>query len=510
MDEEQKEAVQRRVNPWRTFLKNPDRISVLAADIAKDFREVVEPLGLKAQVVACDKEACVRYYDALLSYFDPSELCIVFSKSHYDEEERYALYKPHYLEDGERKKIIQNFKKRLTDEERAKGNNLKILIVCNMLLTGFDAPIEQTMYLDSPLRDHNLLQAVARTNRPYDDKITKVEKQFGRIVDYVGIFQNYMAALAYDPADIGEFEDVDTLVATFPKVLEEAMEPFAGITLEDSYECSIAIVRVLSTLDQAEFEGSYRDVLQLWEAVSPHPGLLPYRVRYQWLCEIYEIYLEEFKRIDFDAEIYAAKTRKLIHDSIKLIKFRGHLPEVNIDARYIENLETSKLSPDDKAEKIIRDIETVIRVHEADSPVYQEFQDRLERLIQEKSQQAKTIEQVLDELAGLYRELDEVASLPERMGFAERGEFDVYMELKQVLGSRFDDAVARAFSAELAKLAKRKAYAGWQDNTQELKRLRADIKVLALDEAYESTGIADNEEWLDALIKRLIQHYGLE
>jgi len=510
LDEDQKEAVQRRVRPWRTFLKNPDRIEILAADMAKDYREVVEPLGLKAQVVACDKEACVRYYDALVKFFDPSELCIVFSQSHYDEEERYKLYSPHYLEDSERKTIIQNFKKRLTDEERGRGNNLKILIVCNMLLTGFDAPIEQTMYLDSPLRDHNLLQAVARTNRPYDDKVTKVAKEFGRIVDYVGIFQNYMEALAYDPADIGEFEDVAKLVDTFPDVLEEAMLPFAGIKLEDSYECSIAIVRVLSTLDQGVFEGSFRDVLQLWEAVSPHPGLLPHRTRYQWLCEIYEIYLEEFKRIDFDAEIYAAKTRKLIHDSIKLIKFRGHLPEVSIDARYIENLESSKLSPDDKAEKIIRDIETVIRIHEAESPVYYEFQDRLEQLIKEKAQHAKSIEQILEELAGLYQELDDVASLPERMGFAERCEFDVYMELKRALGDKFDDALVRAFSGALTKLAKRRAYAGWQDNPQELKRLRPDIKVLALDDAYEQAGIADNDELLDVLIKRLIQHYGLE
>ena len=80
-------------------------------------------------------------------------------------------------------------------KEQRLGNNLKILIVCNMLLTGFDVPIEQTMYLDSPIRDHNLLQAVARTNRPYDDKISKLSKDFGRIVDYIGIFQNYKDAL---------------------------------------------------------------------------------------------------------------------------------------------------------------------------------------------------------------------------------------------------------------------------------------------------------------------------
>jgi type I restriction enzyme R subunit len=123
----------------------------LAKDIADYFRSVREPLGFKAQLVACDREACVLYYNELLKYFDPSEMVVVFSRNQYEEAEQYALYKDHYLEEGELKKIIKRFRRRITDEEKQAGNNLKILIVCNMLITGFDAPIEQTMYLDSPL-----------------------------------------------------------------------------------------------------------------------------------------------------------------------------------------------------------------------------------------------------------------------------------------------------------------------------------------------------------------------
>ncbi|HUM89206.1 MAG TPA: hypothetical protein PKV50_06725, partial [Prolixibacteraceae bacterium] len=133
------------------------------------------------------------------------------------------------------------------------------------------------MYLDSPIRDHNLLQAVARTNRPYDDKVTKLSKEFGRIVDYVGIFQNYKEALNYDPEDIGEFEDVESLVLTFPKVLNEAFEPFEDIKLEDTYECAMNIIRKLSELDHGKFENSFREVVQLWESISPHPKLREHR-----------------------------------------------------------------------------------------------------------------------------------------------------------------------------------------------------------------------------------------
>jgi len=231
--------VEKRVQPWKTFLKHPERVETLAKDIATDYREMVEPQGYKAQIVACDKEACVLYYNELLKYFDRSEIAIIFSTGHYEEGEKYALYVDHYKEDYERKRIIKQFKKRITEVENKLGNNLKVLIVCNMLLTGFDAPIEQTMYLDSPLRDHNLLQAVARTNRPYDDSVTKLSKEFGRIVDFVGIFQNYKDALNYDPADIGEFEDINSLALTFPKVLDRAFKPFEEIVLEDSYECSV-------------------------------------------------------------------------------------------------------------------------------------------------------------------------------------------------------------------------------------------------------------------------------
>ncbi len=369
LEEDQKRQVEQKVQPWKTIMKKHERIEVLAKDIAKDFKERLEPQGFKAQVVTIDKEACVLYYNELLKYFDKSELQIIFSTGQYDTGERYDMFSPFYLTDEERKQKIDNFKKRITEEELAKGNNLKIFIVCNMLLTGFDAPIEQTMYLDSPLRDHNLLQAVARTNRPYDygEGERKLSKEFGRIVDYVGIFQNYKEALNYDPKDIGEFEDVDSLLKTFPQALNAAFKSFVDITLEDSYECMMAIIRKLSEIDHGDFENKFHRVVQLWEAISPNPGLRPYRTKYQWLVTIYELYMEEFRRANFDVEFYAAQTRKLLQESTTLLDFRGHLPEIALDADYLKKLQETKLSPSDKAEKIIRDIETMIRSNQNSS-----------------------------------------------------------------------------------------------------------------------------------------------
>lgn len=509
LTEDQKRLVEKRVQPWKTFLKHPERIKTLAKDIAVDFKEKVEPQGYKAQIVACDKEACVFYYDELLKYFDRSEIAIIFSTGNYDEGEKYELFNDHHKEDAERKKFIKQFKRRITDEEQKMGNNLKILIVCNMLLTGFDAPIEQTMYLDSPLRDHNLLQAVARTNRPYDDKVTKLSKEFGRIVDYVGVFQNYKEALNYDPEDIGEFEDVHSLVMTFPNVLDNAFVPFETIKLEDSYECTMEIVRKLSEIDHGKFENDFREVVQLWEAISPDPALRDSKTKYLWLNEIYEIYLEEFKRLDFDAEIYAAKTRKLIQESSKLLNFKGHLPEISIDSNYLNKLKEVKLDPSDKAEKIIRDIETVIRQNELNSAVYVEFQNRLDDLIKQKKEESLAIEEILIRLGKLYTDLDDVTSLYQKMGFPDNGSFEFFTIIKNASGDAFNENLVREFSFEASDKIKAKLYPGWQEVPRELDRLEYEILLLSANPKFEELNIDKNRELIEHIMKAVLQNYKL-
>ena len=511
LTEDEKRLVEKQVQAWKVFLKHEDRIAVLAKDIAKDFRDVVEPQGYKAQVVACDKEACVLYYNKLLEYFDRSELTIIFSTGNYEEGERYQLFKDHYKEDKERRSLIAKFKRRITPEEQREGNNLKIIIVCNMLLTGFDAPIEQTMYLDSPIRDHNLLQAVSRTNRPYDDKVSKLSKEFGRIVDYVGVFENYKEALNYDPEDIGEFEDVESLVGQFPKVLEDAFKPFKDIKLEDTYECSMEIVRKLTELDQGKFEQDYREVIQLWEAISPHPKLRDHREQYLWLNEIYEIYLEEFKRLDFDSEIYAAKTRKLIQESAKLIDFKGHLPAVKIDSNYLNELKETKLSPSDKAEKIIRDIETVIRRNEANSAAYVEFQNRLDGLIKKKQKESVAIEQLLLELGELYSELDDIATLPQRMGFEDKGTFEIFTHIKNAQSDNFYEELTREFAKDVVdSVIRKKVYIGWQDVPNEVNRLRVNMEIFAAADKYQQLAIDDDSHLMDSIMLSVVKNFGLK
>ena len=166
------------------LVKAPERIQRICADIAEHFQEKVAPNGFGAQVVTFDRESCVLYKQALDEHLPPEASDIVMTVN--SGEDEYAPYRRD--RDAEEK---------LLDRFRDPADPLKILIVTSKLLTGFDAPILQAMYLDKPLRDHTLLQAICRTNRPYGE-----EKTHGLIVDYLGVFDDVAQAIQFDEEGI--------------------------------------------------------------------------------------------------------------------------------------------------------------------------------------------------------------------------------------------------------------------------------------------------------------------
>ena len=170
-------------------MKSPTRIDAIAKFVAQHFKENVEPMGFKAFMVGVDREACVLYKAALDKYLPAEYSSVVYSPAHNDGED----LKQHYLEENEEVTLRQNF--------AGKNKLPKILIVTEKLLTGYDAPILYAMYLDKPMRDHVLLQAVARVNRPYEDREGLV-KPCGLIFDFVGIFENLEKALAFDSDEV--------------------------------------------------------------------------------------------------------------------------------------------------------------------------------------------------------------------------------------------------------------------------------------------------------------------
>ncbi|MGH7288457.1 MAG: type I restriction endonuclease subunit R, partial [Myxococcota bacterium] len=194
----------------KAFLKAEDRVAKVAAFVARHFRENVEPLGYKAFLVGVDREgACALYKRALDRHLPPELSRVVYTAGQNDSE----LLADHHLREVEEKKVRKAFTK--------PGQDPKILIVTEKLLTGFDAPILYCMYLDKPMRDHALLQAIARVNRPYEDEGER-RKPSGVVVDFVGIFERLEKALRFDSEDVeGLVQDVEVLRERFAALMTD-------------------------------------------------------------------------------------------------------------------------------------------------------------------------------------------------------------------------------------------------------------------------------------------------
>jgi len=193
-DEEQAEIASR-APLMAAIVKAPGRIRAVVADLAAHYREKVEPHGFKALIVAFDRESCVLYKQELDQVMPPEAIDIVMS-----------VWQGDPLEWKQKYRRGKTDVERLLDRYRDPADPLKILIVNSQLLTTFDAPILQAMYLDKPMLEHHLLQAIRRTDRPYPNKT------HGLIVDYLGLLDSILRSHDFNYASLRlVFSNLDEL-----------------------------------------------------------------------------------------------------------------------------------------------------------------------------------------------------------------------------------------------------------------------------------------------------------
>ncbi|WP_329428061.1 HsdR family type I site-specific deoxyribonuclease [Streptosporangium sp. NBC_01495] len=277
LDEEEKRLLSKRAARMERLFKSSERIRLVCADLAKHFAEHVDPKGFKAQIVVYDKEACGLYKTELDQLLGEEASAIVVSsgKSTPEAVRRHLRSKP------EEERLLERF--------RDPADPLKILIVTAKLLTGFDAPILQTMYLDKVMKDHTLLQAVCRINRPY--ALGNQDKTHGTIVDYVGVFGHLDKALQFDEARMQDtVTSIRGLAAKLPAALTACLAYFPGVDRDlDGHEGLVEAQRLLTDPTVRDLFGREYMVLQrLWEALSPAPDLTQYRTDYTWLSQVYQ------------------------------------------------------------------------------------------------------------------------------------------------------------------------------------------------------------------------------
>jgi type I restriction enzyme R subunit len=215
--EELNKILDRAVN-LKNFLKGKDRVKQVAQYVADHYRENVEPLGYKAFLVGVDREACALYKEALDAILPKEYSEIVYTGNNNDP----AHLKKWHLEPTREKQIRKSFVK--------VGDWPKLLIVTEKLLTGFDAPILYAMYLDKPMRDHTLLQAIARVNRPYENEVQEMVKPHGFVLDFVGIFDKLEKALAFDSDEVNAIvKDLGLLKQLFKSKMESKVPAYLAL-----------------------------------------------------------------------------------------------------------------------------------------------------------------------------------------------------------------------------------------------------------------------------------------
>ncbi|MGE3275695.1 MAG: type I restriction endonuclease subunit R [Vicinamibacterales bacterium] len=345
------------------LVKAPERIRAICADIAEHFREKVAPNGFGAQVVTFDRASCVLYKKALDEHLPPEVSDVVMSVN--SGEDEYADYRRDRDEE-----------ERLLDRFRDPKDPLKILIVTSKLLTGFDAPILQTMYLDKPLRDHTLLQAICRTNRPYGE-----EKSHGLIVDYLGIFDDVALALQFDEKGVRKaVSNIAELVGLLPGAMQKCLAYFAGVDRDlQGYEGLIAAQECLPANDLKDaFAADFSVLSRIWEALSPSPVLSPLEKDYRWLVKVYESLKPSTGTGRLLWHRLGAKTIELIHENVHVDAIRDDLDTLVLDADLLEAV-LGSADPEKKAKEIAIKVDGRLRRH-AGNPKFKALAERLEDL----------------------------------------------------------------------------------------------------------------------------------
>ena len=393
-DVEEINRVLERAVTLRNMLKNPDRVRKVAAHVARHYTETIEPMGYKAFLVAVDREACALYKTALDDHLPPEWSRVVYSSGHNDPPELARWH----LSDDEERAVRKAFRK--PDEDP------KILIVTNKLLTGFDAPILYGMYLDKPMRDHVLLQAIARVNRPYEDDDGR-RKQNGLIVDYVGVFENLEKALAFDSEDVaGIVEDLKILQSRFAELMDQARVEFLGIggNLAGDKKVEAVIEAFRDPEERESFYGFYREVEELYEILSPDPSLRPYVDDFGSLSEIYRLLRATFEpHLPVDKS-FLRKTAELVRELSHTGRILDPTDVYVLDEGIIDMLTDTDKPDTVKVFNLVKVLEGQARKQGPQQPYLIPIGERATQIAEAFQQRLIDTQRALEELTALLEE----------------------------------------------------------------------------------------------------------
>jgi len=456
LSKNEKNELSRRVN-MKAIMYNPARIRKVCEHIAKHFKEKIEPNGYKGQVVVYDRECCLMYKAALDELLGEEASTIVMDTNN-DKEDRYKKYRRDRDAEG---KVLDTF--------RDPGSPLKLVIVTAKLLTGFDAPILQAMYLDKPMKDHTLLQAICRTNRTYDQG-----KTHGLIVDYIGIFDDVARALDFDENSMRQIiTNIEEIKKQLPALLKKCLSYFMGVdrTVE-GWEGLMAAQECLPTNKEKDaFAADYRVLNRAWDALSPDSFLNAYKPDYQWLSRVYESVKPTDGRGGLIWASLGAKTIELVHQNLTVGDADEDMEILALDADLIDDFLEKQKDLKKTTKKVEINLVAKIMKHAKD-PKFIKLGEKLETLREKHEQGLLTSIEFLKLLLELAKEAAQAEKevVPDQE--VDKG-IAALTELFNGVKNSNTPVIVERIVADIDSIVKIVRFDGWQSTTagkQEVKK----------------------------------------
>ena len=434
--EDDRAAIKQRFATEQAVAGAPRRIEAICLDLIEHFSRFIAPNRFKAQVVATSRHAAVTIKEALDRLNGP-ESALIMSAGHNDEA-RLARW---HLRKDEQDQAIERFKDR--------NDLLSVLVVCDMLLTGFDAPVEQVMYLDAPLKEHTLLQAIARVNRPLGE-----EKTYGLVVDYWGVSAKLQEAL-----DVFSTTDVQGALTPNVDELPRLQSRHAAVVkffqpVADTNDLD-ACVRVLEPEDvRAGFDLAFRRFSQSMDMLLPDQRALVYQGDLRWLGKIRGTARARYRDGRLDLSGCGEKVRKLIADAVVADGIQILVKEVQLFSPEFEEKVEALKTDDAKASEMEHAIRHEINVRAEENPAfYQSLRRRLEEIIEQHRQERLEAAEQLSLLNSLREEVRSEQTQADEMSLNPRG-FAIYglLERQRPMAVREDSPAYNEANRDLASL----------------------------------------------------------
>lgn len=410
--EEELLAIKKKYGTYGDILEAEERIKLIASDMVDHYVTNILPNDFKAQVVCSSKLAAVRYK----KYIDLALADIIKEKEIDDNYEPELLKKLKFLKSAvivssddtnelaeitqarkESKAVnaVENFKKKINYEEPNTG--IAFIIVCDMLLTGFDAPIEQIMYLDKRLKEHNLLQAIARVNRIYPDK------NRGYIVDYIGLANNLKDALSIYGGDTFDevmqgMKDIETevpiLESRYQRLLQlfkdnkvKYFEEFLNQKIKDKLEEYNVLDTAVDLMQDIKLRANFSTFLKAFQesmdVILPNEVATPYKIPAKRLGYLLIKIKERYKDDTLDIAGAGNKIKRLVNEHLISLGINPKIPPTELfSSNFIEELDKNKTAKA-KASEMEHATRKHIKVNLADDPIfYKTMSEKLDSIIQ--------------------------------------------------------------------------------------------------------------------------------